>query len=249
MNQIMNEVMKTLTNHRSIRNYTNEPVSEEQLNEIIAAAQAAPTSINGQQLTIISIQDPEKKVKAAEYVGNQAWVAQAPVFLVFCADFYRAKLAAEKNNLPLGITDFVESLLVGATDVGLAMGNAIAAAESMGLGIVPIGGVRRNPEQLIELLNIPEYVFPVCGLVVGHPADLSAKKPRLQPEAIHHKESYNKDQKAFVDAYDETISAYMKERTGGKEDRNWSSMIAGFYQDIYYPNIQSTILKQGFKLK
>ncbi|WP_416825679.1 NADPH-dependent oxidoreductase [Ectobacillus polymachus] len=245
----MNEVMKTLTNHRSIRSYTNEPVSEEQLNQIIAAAQAAPSSINGQQITIISIQDPEKKAKATEYVGNQPWVAQAPVFLIFCADFYRAKIAAEKNGQPLGITDGVESLLVGATDVGLAMGNAIAAAESMGLGIVPIGGVRKDPQKLIELLGIPEYVFPVCGLVVGHPADLSAKKPRFMSEAIHHRESYNKEQKPFVDAYDDTISAYMKERTDGKEDRTWSSAIAGFYKGIYAPNVQPTILKQGFKLK
>lgn len=89
--------------------------------------------------------------------------------MIFCLDFYRAKLAADKNNVELKITDSVESLLIGSTDVGIALGNAIAAAESFGLGTVPIGGIRRNPQDVIELLGLPEYVFPIAGLVVGHP--------------------------------------------------------------------------------
>ncbi|WP_286885462.1 nitroreductase family protein, partial [Aneurinibacillus sp. UBA3580] len=77
----MNDVLKVMTNHRSIRSYTNEPVNDEQLNAIMDAVQAAPTSINGQHVTVICVKDPVKKKKIAELVGNQAWVDQAPVFL------------------------------------------------------------------------------------------------------------------------------------------------------------------------
>lgn len=142
----MNEILKLLNNHRSIRNYKSDVVSDKDLDSIIRASQAAPSSINGQQVTIISIQNVDKKNKLSKLVGDQVYVDKAPVFLVFCADFYRAKLAAEINDEELVITESEEAKLVGAVDVGLALSNAIAAAESLGLGIVPIGGIRKEAE-------------------------------------------------------------------------------------------------------
>lgn len=184
------------------------------------------------------MQDSATKKKISELVGNQVWVDQAPVFLLFCADFNRAKIAAEKNGEELILTDSVESVLVGATDVGIALGTAIAAAESMGLGTVPIGGARRNPEELIKLLNIPPLVFPVCGLVLGHPADPSAKKPRLPKEAVYHEESYKQEHlRELIDQYDGTISDYMAKRTGGAETRTWSQTVSGMYNKFYYPHV------------
>ena len=176
----MTDVLKTLTDHRSIRRYTEEPLSPAQIDKIVLAAQAAPSSINGQQVSIVCVQDGAARQRAAELCGGQPWIAQAPAFLVFCADFHRAHLAAAMNGREMAIFESVEALLVGACDVGLAMGNAIAAAESLGLGIVPIGGVRSQPQALVEMLELPRYVFPICGLVVGHPANLSSLKPRLK---------------------------------------------------------------------
>lgn len=245
----MNEVINTLTNHRSIRSYTVQPVNDEDLTAIIEAFRAAPTSINGQQVTVISVQDKETKAKIAELAGNQAWIAQAPVFLLFCADFNRAKLAADLSGEELVITEGLESIIVGSTDVGIAMGNAMAAAESLGLGIVPIGGARRKPLELIKLLELPEYVFPVCGLVVGHPADLSAKKPRLPQAAVWHKEKYNSDLEDYIKQYDEEVSDYMKKRTNGQETRNWSQTVSSLYNRIYYPEVREMLENQGFNFK
>ncbi|WP_020616547.1 NADPH-dependent oxidoreductase [Paenibacillus daejeonensis] len=243
----MSEVYETLTGHRSIRSYTDEPVSDEQLTKIIEAVQAAPTSINGQQVTVISVQDPVKKAKIAELAGNQAWIAQAPVFLLFCADYHRARVAAEMNGQELVITSAIESIVVGATDVGIALGRAIAMAASLGLGTVPIGGARRSPLELIELLELPKYVFPVSGLVVGHPADTSHKKHRLPQAAIWHREGYHQEQmEALVREYDEQVSTYMQERTGGKESRNWSQTVSSFYNRIYYPEVRKMLEQQGF---
>lgn len=214
----MNEVLQLLTDHRSIRSYTDETVSDEQLDLIIQAAQAAPTSINGQQFTVIAVKDKERKKKISELAGGQPWIDQAPVFLLFCADFNRAKIALEEyNDTPLEITNGLESVLVGAVDVGIALGTATAAAESMGLGTVPIGAVRGKPDELIELLKLPKYVFPVSGLVIGHPADRSAKKPRLPQAAVLHHETYQEeDLRTHIEAYDKQMSEYMKKRTDRK---------------------------------
>lgn len=214
----MNEVLQILTDHRSIRSYTDEPVSDEQLDLIIQATQAAPTSINGQQFTVIAVKDKERKKKISELAGGQPWIDQAPVFLLFCADFNRAKIALEEyNDTPLEITNGLESVLVGAVDVGIALGTATAAAESMGLGTVPIGAVRGKPDELIELLKLPKYVFPVSGLVIGHPADRSAKKPRLPQAAVLHHETYQEeDVRTHIEAYDKQMSEYMKKRTDRK---------------------------------
>lgn len=214
----MNEVLQILTDHRSIRSYTDEPVSDEQLDLIIQATQAAPTSINGQQFTVIAVKDKERKKKISELAGGQPWIDQAPVFLLFCADFNRAKIALEEyNDTLLEITNGLESVLVGAVDVGIALGTATAAAESMGLGTVPIGAVRGKPDELIELLKLPKYVFPVSGLVIGHPADRSAKKPRLPQAAVLHHETYQEeDVRTHIEAYDKQMSEYMKKRTDRK---------------------------------
>ena len=102
-------------------------------------------------------------------------------------------MAAEINGEEFVITESEEAKLVGAVDVGLALSNAIAASESLGLGIVPIGGIRKEAEAVAKLLELPEFVFPMVGLVIGHPADDSEVKPRLPKEVIYNKEIYNKD--------------------------------------------------------
>ncbi|MGP7816268.1 oxygen-insensitive NADPH nitroreductase [Niallia sp. 01092] len=243
----MNNVIETLKNHRSYRKYTEKLVSSDLLDTIITTAQAAPSWINGQQVSIIVIEDIKRKERLAELCGNQQHINEAPVFLVFCADFYRAKLASELENKKMQAVDDVDALLVGATDVGLAMGNAIAAAESLGLGIVAIGGIRRNSMQVIELLQLPEYVIPISGLCLGYPAEDPGVKPRLPKESIMHKEHYDKDQLPLLQSYNETFNKYLRNR--GDKEANWTERIASFYNQPYYPSIAEMLKKQGFPAK
>lgn len=245
----MNDTIKTILDHRSIRSYKEEMIKDEDLDLIIKAAQAAPSSINGQQVSIIAVKDKARKAKMAELAGGQKWIDEAPVFLVFASDFYRAKLAAEKNGVDLVITEDLESIIVGSVDVGLAMGNAINAAESLGLGIVPIGGIRNKPREIIELLELPKYVYPICGLCIGYPKDRSAQKPRLPKEAVYHEEKYNKDLREIIDRYDEEMSQYMKERTNGESDRNWSQGVSQIYKQVYFPEVSPSIKEQGYENK
>jgi FMN reductase [NAD(P)H] len=172
----MNNTIESIQNHRSIRQYLDKDVSDELIDEIVKSAQAMPNSINVQQTSVIVVRDKKKKEKLAELVGNQEYVAKAPVFLVFVMDFYRTYLAGEKTGFKQVIHEDIEGILAGSVDVGIALGASVVAAESLGLGTVPIGGIRKNPEEVIELLGLPKYTFPMVGLVVGYPADESHKK-------------------------------------------------------------------------
>ena len=89
----MNAVMKSLLSHRSIRSYQDKPVSEEDLTQIIQAVQAAPNWVNVQLVSVIAIKDAERRNHLSVLCGNQKHIAEAPVFLVFCADYYRTWLA------------------------------------------------------------------------------------------------------------------------------------------------------------
>lgn len=243
----MNQVIETMKNHRSIRSYTDQNISDDIINTLVDVAQAAPNSINGQQTSVIVIRDQATKEKLAELTGGQAWVAKAPVFFLFIADFYKIKLASELSGLPLNITDSVESIMVASVDAGLSAQNVMTAAESLGIGVVPIGGVRKNPDDIIELLGLPEYTFPIVGVAMGYPENHSKMKPRLPKAVYRHDESYKKEVlKANIQEYDELMAEYLKEVNREKEV-NWSKYTTNIYQHIYYPKVYPVLKAQGFK--
>jgi len=246
----MNDTIKSIRNHRSIRSYLEKDIPAEMLEVILESARAMPTSMNGQQLSVVVVKDQEKKAKIAELVGNQAWINQAPIFLIFVVDFYKTTIACEKNGMSEIIHESVEGTMVGTFDCGLAMGGAIVAAESMGLGVVPIGAIRKNPEEMIRFLNLPERTFPVAGLVVGYPASSSSKKPRFPLQVFAHKETYQAEvMKKAIDEYDGLMADYYSKRDsdGDRKETNWSSQVAAAYKQVYFPAVYPAMIKQGFK--
>ncbi len=244
---MMNETIQKIQDHRSIRNFLDKEIDDATVDEILMASQAMPNSINGQQTSVIVIRNKASKAKLAELTGGQNWIDSAPVFLVFIADFYKTNLAAQKNGLKQVIHESVEGTMVGAVDVGLNMGAAIIAAESLGLGIVPIGGVRKNPDEVIKLLDLPEYTFPVAGLALGYPKDPSHKKPRLPFDTFKHDEKYHVEGlKKQIDEYDQEMEQYLKE-IGREQEGNWSKYTSNVYQYVYYPKVYPVIKDQGFK--
>lgn len=246
----MNNTLEIIKNHRSIREYLDKDIPDELIDEIVQSAQSMPNSINGQQTTVIVVKDKEKREKLADLTGNQAYVAKAPVFLIFIMDFYRTYLAGKKTGFKQVIHEDVEGIGVGSVDAGIALGASIIAAESLGLGIVPIGGIRKNPEEVIKLLELPKYTFPMVGLVVGYPANKSHKKPRAPFNSYRHKEVY--DKKAVensIDTYDEQMSSYLKDIERYEQEVNWSTQTSRVYQSVYYPKVKGAMEKQGFIMK
>jgi FMN reductase [NAD(P)H] len=194
------------------------------------------------------VRDPERRARIAQLAGGQPWVAKAPVFIAFVMDYYKTGLAGRKVGKPQRVHESLEGFLAGVLDVGIAMGNAIAAAESLGLGIVPIGGIRAHPREMIALLELPQWTFPVAGLVVGHPADRSRRKPRMDVRAFRHEEIYHRaGLEALIDDYDRTMAAYLNE-IGRQKEVDWSTATAAFYAGVYFPDVMAAAREQGFEL-
>ncbi|NEW07775.1 oxygen-insensitive NADPH nitroreductase [Paenibacillus sp. SYP-B3998] len=221
----MNEIISLLQNHRSIRKFTKEAVSSEQLSAILTAAQAASTSSNIQAYSVIGITDVEVRKQLAALAGNQGYVNECPLFLVWCADLHRFEQAVQLHgNTP--VTGNAENFIIATVDAALAAQNAAIAAESLGLGVVYIGGLRNNPSEVSQLLELPQLVYPVFGMCIGTPDQEPLLRPRLPQEAVYHENRYT-DKPSAINVYDETIRTYMKERTGGKVDTTWSKEMAG----------------------
>ncbi|WP_026692556.1 oxygen-insensitive NADPH nitroreductase [Peribacillus kribbensis] len=226
----MNQIIETILNHRSQRSFEDRPLSDEQISAIVQSAQAASTSSFIQAYSIIGVKDPEKKKKLAALAGSQDYVANNGHLLVFCADLHRHTLISEMEQ-----TDAEESLLstekfmVACIDASLAAQNAAIAAESMGLGICYIGGIRNDLKGVAEVLKTPERVIPLFGMVIGYPDEVNDLKPRLPMEHVYMEEEYLQDKEAYkkqLEGYNEMISDYYSSRTGGRRNDTWTGQMA-----------------------
>ncbi len=169
----MTPTIELICGHRSIRHFTDEPISEAQREAIINSARATSSSSFLQCSSIIRITDKALREELVTLTGGQKHVAQAAEFWVFCADFNRHLQICPDAQLGLA-----EQLLLGVVDTAMMAQNALTAAESLGLGGVYIGGLRNNIEAVTELLKLPQHVLPLFGLCLGWPADNPDLKPR-----------------------------------------------------------------------
>ena len=241
----MNETLRTQQAHHSIRSFTNTPVSDEMLAQIIAAAHRAPTSMNMQEISLVVVRDAERKAKIAELSGGQAWIIQAPVFIAIVIDFHKTDLGVRKAGQTQIIHESIEGFSVAATDAGIVLGTLITAAESLGLGIVPIGSIRRNPQGMIDLLGLPPLTFPLVGIAIGHIANDTPQKPRMDIGTFRHDERYDATgYPAAIDAYDVELAHYWKDiaRTEGLP---WSEALASRLHSVYFPQVKPVAAMQG----
>jgi nitroreductase len=207
---IVPETLDTLLAHRSVRHFREEPLPEGTLALLIAAAQSAATSSNLQAWSVVALQEPAHKSAAATLCGNQAFIREAPLFLVFCADLARLTDVSDGAGLPGEGLDYFEMFLVAAIDTALAAQNAAVAAEALGLGYCYVGAARNEPRALAELLALPPRAVALFGMAVGTPADdRAAVKPRLPLAEVLHHERYDAGaRESHVAAYDATMAAF-----------------------------------------
>ncbi len=237
--------------HRSVRRFLDEPVTDEQLETVIAAAQAASQSSNLQVWSVVAVRDGDRKRRLSRSIGGHRYVEEASVFLVWVADFRRAAHVVEAQGARLETIGYLENTLVGFVDSGIAAQNALLAAESLGLGGVFVGSIRNDPEAVVAELGLPEYTFPVFGLALGvpDPAEQAGIKPRLPLAAVLHHETYDGTawQQPTVD-YEGAIGDYYAGY--GQGDYSWAaklttriSTVAGLHGR---EDIRGSLEKQGF---
>ena len=245
----MNSVVELLKSHRSIRKFTERPIEPELFEELVRAGQGAATSSFLQGATIVRVKDRAKREKIAQLAGNQPYVASAAAFMVFCADLKRAgNWCREYGKSFEG--NFTEHFIIATVDVALMAQSMVCAAESVGLGICYIGGIRNNPGPVSELLELPRGVYPVFGLCLGYPAQDPEIKPRLPLSVIVKEDCYNEqgDRKA-IESYDAQVRDYYTTRTGGGHGISWSEQVSVLLSEKSRPHMRGFLAEQGFTFK
>ena len=245
----MNTTIELLQKHRSIRKFTDKPVPDATVETIVRTGLSAATSSNLQGITVIRVRKSVTREAIATLAGGQAQVATAGAFLVWCADLHRSALACEigGGELQAGMT---EHFIIATVDVALAAQNAVVAAESLGLGICYIGGIRNNPQQVADLLRLPEQVYPVFGLCLGWPDQNPECKPRLPLSATLKEEFYDDSlDRDAIREYDKKMNTYYLSRTRGKVDRVWSEDMSRLLGKESRPHMREFLSTRGFTMR
>ena len=243
------DVLDLLMGHRSIRKFTDEPIDDDTVEGIIAAGMAAATSSNLQGTTVIRVRNPETRSAIATLAGGQTYVETAAAFFVWCADLHRSAVACEMagGEFHPGMT---EHFVIATVDCALAAQNAVVAAEAQGLGICYIGGIRNDPQQVADLLELPDQVYPVFGLCLGWPDQDPMLKPRLPLSVTLKEERYDDSaDRDGIAAYDETLREYYIERTGGKRDSTWTADMSALLGKESRPHMKGFLADRGFTMR
>ncbi|MBS4536396.1 nitroreductase family protein [Clostridium sp. D2Q-14] len=209
----MNEILKILNNRMSLRKYQNKPISEEHLEQLLHSTMRAPTAGNMMLYSILIIKDKDKIKKLSETCDNQAFIAKAPLVLIFLADMQRwsdylhycdiEKFCEEKGMKYNGANN--ADLFLSISDTMIAAQNAVIAGESLGIGSCYIGDIMENYEIHKEIFHLPDKVFPIGMLCLGYyPENIKRTvQSRFDKKYIVFNEKYKRlSNEDFNDMYD-----------------------------------------------
>lgn len=164
--KIMNQTIEKMLVHASVRDFKAEPLPAQTKDLLLKAAQSGASSNFIQAYSIIEVADVNLRREIAKISGSDAYVNQTGVFYVFVADWYRQAQILRAENKDVKALRNMEALTVAIVDTTIAAQNMTVAAESMGLGICYIGGIRNDTSKVAELLNLPELTLPLFGLTI-----------------------------------------------------------------------------------
>ena len=181
--------MKSILTRRTIRKYADREVSAELLNRLMTEASRTQTMGNLQLYSVIVTRSPEMKAKLAPAHFNQPMVTQAPVVLTICADFNRTSTWARCRKAEPGYDNFL-SFINAATDALLYTQTLCNLMDEEGLGYCYLGTTVYQPQEIIDLLELPKLTFPVATLTVGWPDEEPPLSDRLPLESFVHEETY-----------------------------------------------------------
>lgn len=227
---VSSDTLGLLVQHRSVRAFTDDEVSDEMITAIVAAAQSAASSSNNQSWSVVEVRDPDRRRRLVTEAGGSALITQAPVVLLFIADWARASEIARWHDEPAHAAAYLESTLVGFVDAGIAAQSAVVA-EALGLGTVYLGSLRNRPEVAASEIDLPQGAAVAFGVAVGwpDPADTAGIKPRLPPSAVRSRETYRPIAREDVEAYEDELAAYnaSQGRAG-----SWTRQVVARVRDV-----------------
>jgi len=252
-----NTTLCGILDHRSCRRFQPDPVPGDLLQTLFAAAFSAPSKSDLQQASVVRIDDRRRQRRIAALSSDTAWVAAAPIFMVWCGDSRRIRRLGEWRGHPFA-NDHLDAFMNAAVDAGIAMQTFIIAAEAVGLGCCPVSQIRDHVRMVSSELELPKWVFPVAGLCVGWPAGEAPISPRLPLRTTVHADRYDdRDLIDQVTAYDRRREAVertppqqqrMVERFGVSSDYGWSENRTRQYAVPARADFGRYVRDQGFDL-
>lgn len=245
-----NITIKQLKTRKSIREFTSERVSDEDLEIIFKTAQRAPSSINAQQVSLVYTRDKEKIKKIAELSGGQKQIEVADVFVAIVIDFNRTNHAAIATKRTQVVEKTAEGILMGAIDAGIMLNHLQSAAEALGYGTTAIGGIRANSDEMIKLFGLPSKTFVAVGSTIGIPTQKAKNaplKPRVPFESFAMQEVYDEQKvKEGAYTYDKEFKEF-RDRTGSGTLPTYFETTASTYEKSYFRKTGKVLEAQGFK--
>ena len=249
--------LTNILNHRSHRRYKDEPISDKLLEVLLAAAFSAPAKSDLQQSSVVVIRDKEKQEAIADMIPAMPWLRTCPLLMIFLGDSRRIRRICEMRNKTFA-NDHLDAFLNAALDAGLVLMNFIRAAEAAGLGCCPISVIRNHIEEVAQLLELPDFVFPVAGMTAGYPSDDGYLSLRLPPAVNVHINTYNDAQlEQEIDSYDKRRDSIFSippdkqrkvEEYGVANFYGWSEDKARQVSSRERDQLATYLIKKGFNL-
>lgn len=162
--------MRDILSRRSIRKYTADRVSEQDVEDLLRAAMAAPSAGNAQPWHFVILTERHLLDAIADFHPYAAMAREAPAGIVLCGDPSLEKYPG-----------------FWVQDLSAAMENLLIAAQSKGLGAVWVGVYpnEKRVQDMRKLLGIPQSIIPFAFVPFGHPAETKPPSQRFNPERIH----------------------------------------------------------------
>jgi nitroreductase len=181
------ELLEAIDGRRSVREYTEEPVDDAVLRELIDAAVKAPSAINQQPWAFIVVNDSALLTR----ISDQAKAHLLKASLAAPAHPFREMLNDPQFHIfyhapVLVVIAAAEPTDWAVEDCALAAENLMLAAYAKGLGTCWIGFAQNwlaTPDGK-EALGVPPTYAPIAPIIVGHPRRRPPPVPRKAPE-IH----------------------------------------------------------------
>jgi nitroreductase len=174
------DVLEAIRGRRSIRAYVKRAVPSEDVETLIGAALCAPSAGNIQPWEFIVVGKPEIKQKLVEAALGQAFIGEAPVVIVVCANENRSSQGYGERG----------KTLYCIQDTAAAIQNILLTAHSLGLGTCWIGAFRE--ESVKEILEIPDGIRPTAMIPVGYPAEPPPPRSRSLMNRVVHYETFQR---------------------------------------------------------
>ena len=183
--------IKMMQKRVSTRRFEDKPIPEELMDEILKAALQAPSGGNLQPISVIKITDTVKRDKIMEMCGNQKFIGEAPVNLLFFVDWHKMEIFAKHEKAPFTCLNSYMHFLIAAEDVMCMAQIVETAAHLAGLGSCYVGSVNNLGDEICELFNMPRGTYPIVMLSLGYPeGGLSPIREKLSHDIMIFDNAY-----------------------------------------------------------